>query len=956
MAGGNQDSFDALGSFYSVLFDSNNPKSPRYAPQQTLNPITDVAGHIDKVAYEITGGKAVANAWGSLVGSTVFKEHKFKIGAKLLPEKLGSLGSADAVLVKGRTVKRPKLDSNGNVLTDNYGHVIYETDADIWKASSGSGGIASIGLGMSNLSLQTLTLGPGALVDKIWQSKKEAEETQRRYSRFTKGDLLKPDGITLFKAIVGTGVAAQGAGVFAATYARTRRKDLAAFLSETRTGKGKWSKKHDHMIAKGVAFRIEAELRRAGVPESKIKALVHNKSFQKKIITIIQKNQETRKKSLLEFKDADIKALSNSVFTEVMGHLDSNLDRIGLPDEQLKKVKAKLLGKIEKQEGESDEEFNQRKEQIEKENKQMIGGIVSLGVNGAKEGDFSRMAEASLSSHPDSVYKSLAALAGAADGKMNFGEKMQWYHFRYNDLKARAGQSLTFAGFLTGDAFKFMAGANAYTKANGAKFDVGALYKHGGKAEKSFVENFYAPKEYKMCKDAEGKATNEVCKDKDGNPIVLGWKMKHLGLGSYSENATFLPYFGATPFDVLRANKMQKTMFWAYRLHPFQAVKGALDGSLWLDFMAYGTKMGTQPISSSRLARLGSSVLNNRVYRTWLKGVSGIKFVKDLPIIAMDAGVDAGKKLISKSVNKILSSAVGKAAKKLVKKLVNVLISIGLGAVTGGIATAIQFLRKLPIIGSLIDKVLFEAAKLLLIIAWFFLLMIILFIANLDYYIPGGKILTGIKKTYSKIVHHTGASSAFPSQDEPLYVDVDTTGTANPGVTDNTDIPPTAGVPCIVDTGVIVQGPFGTWSHAVCDPSTHTLKSISYATDISGHLKIYAPADGNVSCIPLTVEEIRNPGHYVYIGHRLTLTSGSYAYNFVHVDCLKTGHVNKGDLIAVTSSNLTRSNNWTNEHLHLYVKNNSTGAYANGAEWFLNICPGIPNNSPADYASKSCTP
>ncbi len=920
-----QDSFDVLGSLFSILFASNDPNSGRYAPQVLLEPISEVATYLPQLGWQLTG-KSIQGAWGSLVRSASLKERAVDVGnilfgkpeiptgRPLTPEEqvevrisnflyrlVGRRGSISKLTFRKKKRRRSGVEEE------------LEGKAVEFK------GVAEGGMRVGVTGLGNLLFKPGAFVDSYFGDLKK------------KRKLLKD-----FRRIVAAGKGTQAAGVFAVALAAGARKDMAVFLAQVAgTQRDKWVGKGEKMVYKGVSLFLEghlrAQLQAAGVPASEvdkvIKALVKDRTLERNMVDIIKNGLQN--------------GLSND---QIKQRLASYLQArfIQTAGSRLQRARVRNVNTIE---GIVRNTFNSVTQQGAPNN---LDEVIEKGLEGIEKKNFGELAEKALA-----PWQTLPGTRGisklvhiARNTKENYGwgEKAGWWYLRWKDYQGRGGL-FSPVGILTGDFFLFVSGATAFWTYK-KKYRVGgreisaapeldweAIRRRGGVYQR-FVDSYFAR-----------TATGEYAK-----------KFVGPGMGLFtSPNATLLPFRGPTLLDI-RANKFQRGAWWMYRLHPFQLVKGVLDGGLFFDLWAYGSKWGQLDYASlPRYAQISMRILNNKYYQAWLKGVAWLKYMKDLPTMAVEAGLVGAKQLALKGISKfVVKTGLGRLLSKLIRKITALasrfMIDTALSALSGGLYAAYKFLTKIPIIGGMLEKfvdtIVKELVKLGVILILGFILAIFLTIVQIGMifsYVPRliGDAFGKVKKWIKRKVFRADPHYSIPDASHlPPFVDVDMPQTNLQTIqpANASDVPGMVAV-CPVGGGYITQGPYGSYSHALCKKGRWV--SINFAVDVGlgAGQPIYAPVSGKIiACQPYY------PGG-TYIGDRMILHSDTgYDFIFLHLKCAVSAgaKVNQGDVIGVIAGEadgVVRSNYWDGPHLHFVLYNWKKGKFANGAEWFRQVCP-----------------
>ncbi len=309
-----------------------------------------------------------------------------------------------------------------------------------------------------------------------------------------------------------------------------------------------------------------------------------------------------------------------------------------------------------------------------------------------------------------------------------------------------------------------------------------------------------------------------------------------------------------------------------------------------------------------------------------------------------------------------------------------------------GLGRAFSLLRKVPVLGHMIDTAILELIKLLRILAWmaglFFMVLVFSSFMLLGSFVGG--ILGMVSSSRDDATGATGVYASVPDStsllydteelpldcgdlyyDEAIHEPMDSKYTLDPDDGGYSE--------CFVRKGYVSQGPFGQTTHAYCCEQEVANKrkgflqecqrcrldcegscdgcpvTDQYAIDVSNDKKdgkfdmeIYAPVDGRVlRCETETVHfddlgDVKN-GQLLILQDLKT----GYLYYFIHTVCAPYVYpglvVSKGTMIARTATfndipiYVQESPYWGGAHVHFFVKA-PTGKYIYTGDWFKEKC------------------
>ncbi len=627
---------------------------------------------------------------------------------------------------------------------------------------------------------------PWAVIDTsaILKSQKEARAIQRRER--------------LLSAIGGASTSARAGVIGLAALTVTKRRDIAAYISSVRGTKIPQS--HEKLVTKGISVALEGLLASSGVRKSTIKEIVRSRQFESFM--------------LREFQNAGGK-ISHAKMRQIVGRYLQSISRsqsISVADRH--GIKRLLKSK----------DFYQS-----------IGEVAKEATRAKDTGDYTKFIKKSLEhlGKVDRRYSNIGKYVDAISVK-SLPDKVlansTFFYYRFKNFQKEWGDTGTIAGFLTGRAFRTIAASGLLVDKVDNSPDAYAKYK-------GLYNKYFKCTKWDEIKDPNtGRVIAKKCKE---------WGVKNLNfLGMDFVGATFLPNAG--PFYISHnASAVRKMAFWAYRLHPYQLAKGVLDGSLFYDMWAYASQGGRLSYSQMKwYGKLSYKILNNKAYALYLKSISAVKAVRDLPMyvasLPSKAITGAAKKtgnFVKKKVKdglKWVGKKIGKLMDKfkitkLIKEAMMKVLARVLDLLGPGLGVLFDILRKIPIVGQAIDWVIIELTKLGLFIGYFVIFLAILLILDLKDSFSGLTSSVGIghptvKQEQSGAV---GMGGAIPDLAQPHYsteeglagglCTSDTCydkGYARP-VDDNFNFQDAS---CMVAGGTVTQGPYGQTTHARCCP------------------------------------------------------------------------------------------------------------------------------------------
>lgn len=928
------DSYTLLGVLFGAFVDSNDPHSK------------------GKYAPNVPTSWNPIGETGTAIGNFLSEAARFEVienpiqiakqqinpqAINPLPEKWQSFGKVDSVKIKSKRF--------GTVTVG--GHKGAGKVAVSWGTGAGASALTQIG---------------GVLKGR------------------GKAQIIKGAAPVLSWMVGSTKVARAGAAALIA-HKTIKRPDIVGFVAKTSSFMHKAGKEHPisadeqyKFMTKGIALHIEAALKAAGLDPVLATKIARNKTFEKEFMQLIK----TGKVKLDDPRS--FKVYARWTLRRVSR-------KIGLTDVERQRIRQVT--------GERDfmrivNRGRQAARTFATDKDAAKFAAASIGALGVADPRYSRLATYVSKITPHSKLEGFMADAAA-------------FYLRYQAFKAEFGQTATLAGLATGELFKTFAKLGASD--TGVKWELlgGDFIKNGGHYS-AFVRHYLK----------RGRCLEHDPND-ENRCIKWGYDPKTF-MGKIFPT-TYMP--GSLGFYVPpEASRFRKMMFWAYRLHPWKLLTGAIDGSLFMDLWLYGSKGGKLDYNQLPLyARLSLRVMNSLPYRIWNRGFTVLKAMRDLPTVLATAPERMTYWMVGKAVDKFKKGVVDRLKKgakwvakkalkllmktklgKLIAKLVAKLISILLDTIIPGLGRVFSILRKLPVIGGIIDQAILELIKLARILAWIAGLFFILLI--MSSFMIMGSILGGLFGIVSSIRDDvSGAVGTFASNpdsdnllydteelpndcgdiyyDEYRHEPMDSQYTLDPNDGGHSE--------CFVHKGYVSQGPFGQTTHGYCcEPEIANKRkgflkdcqrcrlgcsgscdgcpvTDQYAIDVSNDKKdgkfdmeIYAPVRGKIIKCETEIVHFDKLGD-VKNGQILVLqdVETGYLYYFIHTVCapyvaaLKTKYpdlvIPKGIMIARTATfsdipaYVQKSPYWGGAHVHFFVIG-PTGKYVYTGKWFKEKC------------------
>ncbi len=425
--------------------------------------------------------------------------------------------------------------------------------------------------------------GAGAIKVDLWTASKGASaltQIEGILKGRTKAKIIKGAAPVLSWMVGSSRVARSGAAALIAQ--RTiKRLDIVGFVAKTSafvrraSGKGKaiTQTEEDNFLAKGVALHIEAALRNAGLSRQLAIKLSRNKALEREFLQLVHAGK-------IKLDDP------RSFRVYVRWTLRRVSRQLNLTDAERARIR-QVTGER------SFRNFVQRGRRAARAFKNDKDAAKfaarSIGALGVVDPRYSKLAEYVDRIEPRTKSEEFFADAAA-------------FYLRFQAFRAEFGTTASIAGLATGEIFKTFAKLGASDTS--VKWELLGSKLAGARGEYAeFVRHYLGD---------------------DFNPKTFMGKLFP---------TTYMP--GSLGFYVPQeASRFRKAMFWAYRLHPWKLLTGAIDGSLFLDLWLYGSRGGT--LEYDKLpwyARASLKVLNSKPFRIWNKGFTVLKAMRDLPTV-----------------------------------------------------------------------------------------------------------------------------------------------------------------------------------------------------------------------------------------------------------------------------------------------------------------------------------